>query len=126
MRVLIVDDSPIVRDRLTDLLCELPGVELVGQAEDGMHAFELMVRRKPDVAILDVRMPRRSGLDLLRYSTKSANPPRFIVLTNYPTAENRERCLELGASFFFDKSSDIEKVIEVLKDLQQGYQAQQH
>lgn len=120
MKVLIVDDSAIVRERLADLLNELTGVELVGQAEDGMQGFEQVVKLKPDVAIIDVRMPRRTGIDLLRYVSKSSRELRVIVLTNYPTPENRKKCFELGADYFFDKSSEIEKVINVLKDLQQG------
>jgi len=126
MKVLIVDDSPIVRERLVDLLSELTGVELVGQAEDGMQGFEQVVKLKPDVAIVDVRMPRRTGLDLLRYVSKNPDAPRVIVLTNYPTPENREKCFDLGADFFFDKSSEIEKVVDVLKDLQQGLRTLRH
>ena len=126
MKVLIADDSPIVRERLIDLLSELTGVELVGQAVDGMEAFELVVKLKPDVAIVDVRMPRRTGIDLLRYASKNPNAPRFIVLTNYPTPENREKCLDLGAEFFFDNSSEIEKVVDVLKVLLQEYRTLKH
>jgi len=126
MKVLIVDDSPIVRERLVDLLSELTGVELVGQAEDGMQGFEQVVKLKPDVAIVDVRMPRRTGLDLLRYVSKNPDAPRVIILTNYPTPENREKCFDLGADFFFDKSSEIEKVVDVLKDLQQGLRTLRH
>ena len=126
MKVLIADDSQVVRERLVDLLSDLTGVELVGQAEDGMQAFELVVRLKPDVAIVDVRMPRRTGLDLLRYVSKNPHAPRVIILTNYPTPENREKCFELGADYFFDKSSEIEKVVDVLKDLQQGISRLRH
>ena len=126
MKVLIVDDSSIVRERLVDLLGALTGVELVGQAEDGMQGFEKVVKLKPDVAIVDVSMPRRSGLDLLRYLGKNPHPPRVIILTNYPTPENRQKCLDLGADYFFDKSNEIEKVIDVLKDLQQGVRALRH
>lgn len=126
MKVLIADDSPIVRERLVDLLSDIGGVELVGQAEDGLQAFELMIKHRPDVAIIDVRMPRRTGIDLLRYVSNNPEAPKFIVLTNYPTPENRERCFDLGAEFFFDKSSEIEKVIDVLKDLQQGYRTLRH
>ena len=126
MKVLIVDDSPVVRERLVDLLSELTGVELVGQAEDGMQGFEQVVKLKPDVAIVDVSMPRRSGLDLLRYVSKNPDAPRVIILTNYPTPENRKKCFDLGADYFFDKSNEIEKVVDVLKDLQQGMRALRH
>jgi len=125
MKVLIVDDSAVVRVRLADLLLEVEGVESVAQAENGQQALELVKSLKPDVAIVDVRMPRRSGIDLLEDVRKSKQTLKVIMLTNYPTPENREKCLSLGADYFFDKSSEIEEVVNVLKYLREDFGDQQ-
>ncbi len=119
MKVLIVDDSAVVRVRLADLLLEVEGVESVAQAENGQQALELVKSLKPDVAIVDVRMPRRSGIDLLEDVRKSRQTLKVIMLTNYATPENREKCLSLGADYFFDKSSEIEEVVNALKYLRE-------
>ena len=125
MKVLIVDDSAVVRVRLADLLLEVEGVESVTQAENGQQALELVKSLKPDVAIVDVRMPRRSGIDLLEDVRKSKQTLKVIMLTNYPTPENREKCLSLGADYFFDKSSEIEEVVNALKYLREDFGDQQ-
>jgi len=125
MKVLIVDDSAVVRVRLADLLLEVEGVESVAQAEDGQQALELVKSLKPDVAIVDVRMPRRSGIDLLEDVRRSRQTLKVIMLTNYPTPENREKCLSLGADYFFDKSREIEEVVNVLKYLREDFGDQQ-
>ena len=129
MKVLIVDDSAVVRVRLADLLLEVEGVESVAQAENGQQALELVKSLKPDVAIVDVRMPRRSGIDLLEDVRKSRQTLKVIMFTNYPTPENREKCLSLGADYFFDKSSEIEEVVNALKYLREDFgdrQKQKH
>ncbi|SRR5258708_804127 len=117
MKVLIVDDSAIIRVRLAELLTEIDGVEIVAQAENAIKALGLMQALKPDVAIVDVRMPKRSGMELLEDVKGTHKPPKIIMLTNFPTPENRDKCFSRGADFFFDKSSEIEEVLSVLKDL---------
>ncbi len=117
MKVLIADDSIVVRDRLVTLLSELHGVEVVGQAKDAAEARNLAEELRPDVAILDVRMPKGSGADVVR-DIKKLNPtPKVIMLTNYPHPENRKKCIERGADYFFDKSTEFKKVMLVLKGM---------
>src|SRR5947207_12188372 len=100
MKILIADDSLVVRDRLVTLLTELHGIEVVGQAKDAMEARSLAAELRPDVAILDVRMPKGSGADVVR-DIKKLNPtPKVIVLTNYPHPENRKSA-SIGARIIF-------------------------
>ncbi len=120
MKVLIADDSQIVRERLTTLLLEIEGLEVIGQAKDGLEARDAILEQNPDFVILDLRMPRRDGLDVLRDIKKNHPDIRVIILTNYPYPQYRRRCIEEGADFFFDKSSEFEKVIEVLKQHANG------
>jgi len=107
----------VVRDRLVTLLTELHGVEVVGQAKDAVEARNLAEELRPDVAILDIRMPKGSGADVVR-DIKKLNPtPKVIVLTNYPHPENRKKCIERGADYFFDKSTEFKKVMSVLRGM---------
>jgi len=119
MKVLIVDDSALIRVRLAELLTELEGIEIVAQSDNAFDAAKLIKQLEPDVAILDLRMPKRSGMDLIEDVKSGPQRPKIIMLTNFPTPENREKCLSSGADYFFDKSSEIEGVMAVLKDLLQ-------
>jgi len=118
MKVLIADDSTVVRERLASLLVDVDGIEIVGQAKDAAQATNLANRLKPDIAILDVRMPQGSGVDVLR-GIKRTNPAaRVIMLTNFVDSESCKACLDQGADYFFDKSIEFEKVVEVLRGMQ--------
>jgi len=118
MKVFIVDDSSVVRERLVAMLSELGGVEIVGQAEDAFSALEAIPILKPDVVILDIYMPgSATGMYVLERIRRERNPPTIIMLTNYSYDQYKTRCLEAGASFFFDKSTEFERVPEVLVSL---------
>ncbi len=117
MKVLIVDDSPFIRERLISELLEIEGIEIVGEAKDGIEAQEAIFKLDPELVTLDIRMPGLSGIDVLR-DIKASHPDiKVLILTNYPYPQYRRRCMEEGADYFFDKSSEFEKVIEVLKQL---------
>lgn len=117
MKVLIVDDSALVRERLTTILSEVRGVQIVGEAKDSDGAKVGINKLKPNVVILDIRMPNGSGIEVLGKIKESQTPPVVIMLTNYPYPQYRKKCMEAGADFFFDKSTEFEKVAEVLKEL---------
>ncbi len=120
MKVLIVDDSAIMRERLEAMLSEITELENISQAEDSLEAIRTFEKLHPEVVILDIRMPGGSGIDVLREIKKGAQPPLVIVLTNYPYPQYRRKCMEAGADFFFDKSTEFDKVTEVLKQLSQN------
>lgn len=117
IRILIADDSAVVRERLRHLLADLGGVDVVGLAEDAREAAALAARLRPDVAILDLRMPNGSGADALVDIKKLRPAPKVIMLTNYPHPENRRKCLDRGADYFFDKSTELQDVVSVLKGM---------
>ncbi len=117
MRVLIVDDSAIVRERLEAMLSEIKEIENINQARDSLEAMACFQKLNPEVVILDIRMPGGSGIDVLQKIKKSSHPPVVIVLTTYSYAQYRAKCIDAGADFFFDKSTEFEKVREVLKRL---------
>ncbi len=122
MKVFIADDSQVIRERLSALLSDIEGIEVIGEAQDGFEARDGILTLKPDVVILDIRMPGRNGIDVLR-DIKESNPDiMVIILTNYPYPQYRRRCMEKGADYFFDKSNEFEKVIEIIEQLTNGGQ----
>jgi DNA-binding NarL/FixJ family response regulator len=117
MKVFIVDDSALVRERIITMISEHPGIEITGQAENAQEAINSIRKLKPDVAILDIRMPGGNGIEVLRNIKKNNSAPTVIILTNYPYPQYRKKCIEAGADFFFDKSTEFHKIIEVIKKL---------
>ena len=115
MRVFVADDSPPVRERILSLLEGIPGVQVVGHAEDAIAARLLITALQPDVVILDINMPGGSGIEVLHDIKQEAPSPTVIMLTNYSQPQYRERCLEAGADYFFDKSSEFERIRDVLE-----------
>ncbi len=117
MKVIIADDSAVVRERLVSLLSELPGIELAGQAQDAPQAKEMIRSVKPDVVILDIQMPGGSGVDVLESIERNGTRPVAIMLTNFPYPQYRKRSMDGGAEFFLDKSTEFQKLEGVLKQL---------
>lgn len=122
MKVFIADDSKIFRVRLKELLSELTEIEIIGEAENALETKKRIRKLNPDVVILDIRMPDGSGIDVLKHIKKNNRAPVVIILTNYPYPQYRKKCVELGASYFFNKSDEIEKVLETLKQLIPDFQ----
>lgn len=117
LKVFIADDSDIFRERLISLLLEIPEVNIAGQARDVSEAMRFIREQKLDMAILDIRMRGGSGIDVLK-SIKKYNPSVIVImLTNYPYPQDRKKCMKEGADYFFEKSKDLEKIIEVIKEL---------
>jgi len=119
MKVLVADDSQPIRDRLVDRLSRIPDIEVV-QAIDTLEALQQMVAFKPDVAVLDVRMPGGGGIKALAEIKKNFPHTTVMVMTNYPYAQYRRKCLDEGADFFFDKSTEFERVAETVRQLMQS------
>lgn len=117
LKVLIADDSAIVRERLAATILEIEGVELVGQAEDGIQATASAQELEPHLVILDIRMPGRNGIEALS-EIKKTNPNTLVmVLTSYPYPQYIKKCLDEGADYFLDKATQIGKVTEIIKEL---------
>lgn len=117
MKVLIVDDSKIVCEGLQQMLINIAGVEVVGQANNARDAITAISEYEPDVVILDIRLPGLSGIDVLKDIRAKNLSSRVIMLTNYPYPQYRKICEELGADYFIDKVTEIEKVTEAIEQL---------
>ncbi len=117
VKVVIADDSDVLRARLVNLLSENPSIGIVGEARDGIGAIILLEKYKPDVVILDIRMPGETGFDVLKKVKKQKSAPIVIMLTNYPYKQYKERCQKDGADYFFDKATEFEKIPLVLEKI---------
>jgi len=113
-KVFIVDDSSVIRNRLSQLITELPGVRLVGQAEIAFEAIQAIRRLRPEVVVLDISMPGGSGMYVLETVKREYPDLTVIMLTNFAHDQYRQKCLQLGADHFFDKTTEFEKVLEIL------------
>lgn len=117
MKVLIVDDSNIVCEGLQQMLTNIAGVEIAGQAHNAHDAITSISESKPDVVIMDIRLPGKSGIEVLKDIRDKKLPIRVIMLTNYPYPQYRKKCRELGADYFFDKVTEIEEIPDVIEKL---------
>ena len=115
IKVFIADDASIVQEHLVTILDELAEVEIVGQAKTVAEAISAIVKLQPDVVILDIRMPDGSGIDVLQTIKQDDPAPAVIVLTNYPYPAYRQKCLQAGADFFLDKSTEFDQIPELIE-----------
>ena len=118
LNVFIADDSAVVRDRLAELVAQVGGLRVVGQADDAPSAEDGILSTKPDGAIVDIPMPGGSGIDVVRRVRESAeNQPTFIVHSNYAYEQFRKACADAGADFFFEKGTETHRVSDALRML---------
>jgi len=122
IKVFIADDSLIVREHLVMMFDELAGVEVVGQAENVAEAISAIRLLQPDAVILDILMPGGSGIKVLENIKQAGEGPgpMFIVLTNYPYPVFRQKCLQAGADFFLDKSTEFDQIPKLFDWLKRG------
>lgn len=114
LRALIVEDNPVILNNLIATLEELSDLRVVSAVGNEKEAIEELITRAPelDLVIIDIFLTSGSGLGVLKYARDLDMPARRVVLTNYATPDMRRRCTELGADQVFDKSSELEELIE--------------
>jgi len=117
MRLLIADDSELIVDRLIASLEAIKGLEVVDRAGTVEEASEAVRTLRPDVVILDMQMPGGTGLDVLATMKRDQVSCVVIVLTNFAYPQYRKKCLASGANFFLDKSTEFDKVGDVLRSM---------
>lgn len=115
IRVMLVDDHPIVRDGYRHLLDSTPDLRVVAEAGDGKTAGELYAKVRPDVVILDLSMPGISGLDTLRLLKSRDAAARILVFTMHHSAILARRVLEAGAVGYLTKSGDVAQMLDAVR-----------
>jgi two-component system, NarL family, response regulator len=121
IRVLIADDHPVVREGLAAILRSERDIQVVGEATDGVDACALYDQYLPDVVMLDLRMPRKDGLEVVTELMSSRRPrPRIIVMTTYETEEDVRRALQAGAKSYLVKGALPEQILEIVRRVAAG------
>ncbi|GIH76336.1 response regulator [Planobispora longispora] len=111
IRLLIADDHPIVRDGLSNMFASAPGFQVVGQAADGAAAVRLARELRPDVILMDLRMPGMDGLSAITELTRLGLAARVLVLTTYDTDTHVLPAIEAGATGYLLKDSPREELL---------------
>lgn len=120
IRVLIVEDHTVVRQGLAVLLNLADGVQVVGEAADGAEAIERFRTLRPDVTLIDLRLPKMSGVDVIQRVRVEAPQARFIVLTTYDGDEDIYRALKSGAKAYLLKGMTGEELITTIREVHAG------
>lgn len=115
--VFIVDDLPTMRERLRELVGDLPDVSVVGDAGTTQAAIDGILATQPACVLLDYQLIGGTGVDVLRAVHGKTPGTTYIVLTNHPDPQYRKACMAAGADYFFDKSTEFHRIGEVLRDL---------
>jgi DNA-binding NarL/FixJ family response regulator len=116
LRVLIADDSASLRDRLSLMVSQIGNTNVVNLAAD-VTAAVAALNQSLDLLILDIQMPGGSGLDVLREFKLHSPATIVIMLTNYPYAQYRKKCLALGADYFISKSTNSKDLLRLIERL---------
>jgi DNA-binding NarL/FixJ family response regulator len=115
MRLVIADDEAMVRRGLRMLVELEPGLEVVGEAADGREAVALARRARPDLVLMDIRMPELDGLSAARQVLALPHAPRVLMLTTFDEDENVYEALRIGTSGFLLKASPPEQLLEAIR-----------
>jgi DNA-binding NarL/FixJ family response regulator len=120
IRVLIADDQRVVRDGLTMLVGLIGGVEVVGTAGDGIEAVERAERERPDVVLMDLRMPGMEGAEATRHIRASLPDTQVLVLTTYADDQSLFPALQAGARGYLTKDASAEEIEQAIRALAAG------
>lgn len=120
VRLLIVDDQPLIRRGLAMMLAAEPGIQVVGQAGDGLDAVAQALDTRPDVVVMDLQMPRASGVVATREITRQLPQTRVLVLTTYDDDELVFEAIKAGAQAYLLKDVDETEVLDTIRAVHRG------
>lgn len=120
LRLLIVDDQPLIRRGLAMMLASEAGIEVVGQAADGLEAIAQATALVPDVVVMDLQMPRASGVVATREITRQLSATRVVVLTTYDDDERVFEAIRAGAHAYLLKDATEQEVLDTVRAVHRG------
>ena len=120
IRILIADDHTVVRDGLTAIIGMQTDMKIIGEAVNGAEACELFLKHSPDIMLLDLRMPKMDGVDVVRIVRETRPDARIIIVTTYAGDEGIFRSLKAGAKGCLLKDSPRHEIIEAVRNVFAG------
>jgi DNA-binding NarL/FixJ family response regulator len=117
MKVLIADDSLLILERLQEMVVSYNQAEIVGVVKNGNDTLDALRIHKPDLAIVDIKMPGLSGLEVLSIVRKEKLDVKFVILTFYSSEQYRQMAIQSGADYFFNKVDDFDSVSMVVASM---------
>lgn len=120
IKVALVDDQQLIRQGIAGLLELSEEIEIIWQAENGEHAQMLLAEAKPDVMLLDIRMPKISGIELVKILRSQGNTMPILMLTTFDDSELFMQSLQAGANGFLLKDVSLDKLLDAVKTLSEG------
>lgn len=116
-KIMIIDDSVLIRERICEYISGYEGVNIVAQASTIEESIQKIKKHEPDILIIDIRMPDGSGINILEEIQRMNKKPLTIMFTAYPFERIKEECLNIGADYFFNKNYEFEKMAELISTL---------
>jgi DNA-binding NarL/FixJ family response regulator len=120
IRIVIADDHPVVREGLISMIDREPDFKVIGEAKDGVEAVKLALQLKPDIVLIDLRMPELDGVEAIREISQTEPDIKFIILTTYSDDEYIFRGIEVGARAYLLKDAPREDLFKAIRAVYQG------
>ncbi len=117
LKILIVDDTEIVLERLFEMIAEIESVDSVLKSNSYNQTLELIKKQAPDVILLDLQLPGKNGIELLKFVKRNYPAVKTVIVTNSASDYYRELCQSLGADYFIDKSTEFEKIPGIIEKI---------
>lgn len=117
LKVLLVEDSQLLSDRLLELMSDINGVESIGAVTTEEAAIRAIDAQQPQAILLDLHLKEGTGFGVLRHINTMSRRPAVVVITNYALPQYRRQAEVLGARFFLDKTQEFERIPETLEAL---------
>lgn len=122
MKILIIDDSALIRERLKMLITDECSEVIIETETSASKALESVHATNPDVVILDIKMRDGSGVGVLTQIKNLNEPPTVIMFTQHPYPQFKSRCMFYGADYFLDKSTDMDQIPTIIQSLRKTQQ----
>ena len=120
IRIVLADDHWMMRDETRRILEQSPDIKVVGEAEDGQQVLELIGRLQPDIAILDIRMPKLSGIEVVRHMKEHNSPTKALMLTAYDDDDYILALMDAGALGYLLKTARANELIDAVQRVYLG------
>ncbi len=120
IRILVVDDHELVRSGITRMLADNPDIDVIGQASSGEDAIEFVRKERPDIVLMDIRMPGIGGLEATRRILRLDDSIRVIVVTACADDPYPARVMQSGASAYITKGADIQEMVRAIRKAHSG------